>query len=114
MYNTSCQYMILINDWVSRDMPITAVWHQAISCLDGYPHDKDEIWQMANANIEGASPSEILEIKNNPPEPTDIVFVLNLDTFINLENSPEEFHKHYQNLAPTREKQEQWLEEINT
>ncbi|KAG9284599.1 hypothetical protein G9A89_004641 [Geosiphon pyriformis] len=27
---------------------------------------------------------------------------------------PEEFHKHYQNLAPTRKKQEQWLAQLNT
>ncbi|KAG9293972.1 hypothetical protein G9A89_019310 [Geosiphon pyriformis] len=93
--NALCQYMILISDWVSR----------AIFRLDSYPHDEDEIC---------TSPSEILEIKNNPPEPTDIVLVLNLDAFIDLENSSEEFHEHYQNLAPTREKQEQCLEEINT
>ncbi|KAG9302753.1 hypothetical protein G9A89_009530 [Geosiphon pyriformis] len=30
------------------------------------------------------------------------------------ENSPEEFHEHYQNLAPTKEEQEKRLEEINT
>ncbi|KAG9304861.1 hypothetical protein G9A89_001759 [Geosiphon pyriformis] len=27
---------------------------------------------------------------------------------------PEEFHEHYQNLAPTREEQEQWLAQLNT
>ncbi|KAG9289676.1 hypothetical protein G9A89_014411 [Geosiphon pyriformis] len=69
---------------------------------------------MANAKVEGTLPSEILEIKNNPPEPTDIVLVLNLDAFIDLENSPEKFYEHYQNLAPMREEQEQCLEEINT
>ncbi|KAG9299276.1 hypothetical protein G9A89_013924 [Geosiphon pyriformis] len=68
---------------------------------------------MANAKIEGASPNEILKIKNNPPEPTDIVLVLNPDAFIDLENSPEKFYEHYQNLAPTREEQEQRLKEIN-
>ncbi|KAG9286044.1 hypothetical protein G9A89_022721 [Geosiphon pyriformis] len=68
---------------------------------------------MANAKVEGALPSE-MEIKNNPPEPTDIVLVLNLDAFIDLENSPKEFHKYYQNLTPTREEQKQCLEEINT
>ncbi|KAG9292326.1 hypothetical protein G9A89_000800 [Geosiphon pyriformis] len=100
--NTLCQYTILISDWVT------------ISYLEGYPHNENKIWQMANAKMEGASPSEILEIKNNPPEPTNIVLVLNPDVFLNLENSPEEFHEHYQNLAPTRKEQEQRLEEINT
>ncbi|KAG9305477.1 hypothetical protein G9A89_021195 [Geosiphon pyriformis] len=68
---------------------------------------------MANTKVEGILSNEILKIKNNPPEPTDIVLVLNLDIFTNLENSPEEFHEHYQNLAPIRKKQEQCLEEIN-
>ncbi|KAG9297589.1 hypothetical protein G9A89_007664 [Geosiphon pyriformis] len=27
---------------------------------------------------------------------------------------PEEFHEHYQNLAPTRKEQEQWLVQLNT
>ncbi|KAG9290664.1 hypothetical protein G9A89_011627 [Geosiphon pyriformis] len=67
------------------------------------------------ANTQSSSATgKILEIKNNPPEPTDIVLVLNLDAFIDLENSPEEFYEHYQNLAPMRKKQEQYLEEINT
>ncbi|KAG9306731.1 hypothetical protein G9A89_004440 [Geosiphon pyriformis] len=114
MCDASCQYTILISDWVSHGMPITATWHQAISCLEGYSHDEDKIWRMANAKVESALPSKILEIKNNPPEPTNIVLVLNLDAFLNLENSPEEFYEHYQNLAPTRKEQEQRLEEINT
>ncbi|KAG9289452.1 hypothetical protein G9A89_008013 [Geosiphon pyriformis] len=66
---------------------------------------------MANAKVEGALPSEILEIKNNPPKPTDIVLVLNLDAFLDLKNSPEEFHKYYQNLALMREEQDQQEEE---
>ncbi|KAG9307430.1 hypothetical protein G9A89_017260 [Geosiphon pyriformis] len=69
---------------------------------------------MTNAKVEDTSSSEILEIKNNPPEPTDIVLILNPNAFIDLENSPEKFHEHYQNLAPMREKQEQHLEKINT
>ncbi|KAG9299976.1 hypothetical protein G9A89_009704 [Geosiphon pyriformis] len=69
---------------------------------------------MANAKVEGALPSKILEIKNNPSEPTDIVLVLNPDAFIDLKNSPKKFYEHYQNLAPMREDQEQCLEEINT
>ncbi|KAG9286818.1 hypothetical protein G9A89_012368 [Geosiphon pyriformis] len=85
MYNTLCQYTILISDWVS-----CAIFH-----LDSYLHDEDEIWQMVNTKVKGALSSEILEIKNNPLKPTDIVLVLNLDTFIDLENSPEEFHEHY-------------------
>ncbi|KAG9305685.1 hypothetical protein G9A89_022607 [Geosiphon pyriformis] len=72
----------------------------------------DESWYAHHSK--GTSPSEILKIKNNPPELTDIVLVLNPDAFIDLENTPEEFHEHYQNLAPMRKEQEQCLEEINT
>ncbi|KAG9301836.1 hypothetical protein G9A89_004515 [Geosiphon pyriformis] len=107
MCDASCQYTILISNWVSRGMLITAAWHRAISHLEEYPHNKDEIWRIANAKVEDASPNEILEIKNNPPKPTDIVLVLNPDVFLDLKNSPEEFYEHYQNLVPTREEQKQ-------
>ncbi|KAG9303017.1 hypothetical protein G9A89_006234 [Geosiphon pyriformis] len=86
----------LLDEEMWNDIP--AAWHQAISRLE----------------VEDASPSEILEIKNNFPEPTNIVLVLNPDAFLNLENSPEEFHEHYQNLALIRKKQKQRLKEINT
>ncbi|KAG9298000.1 hypothetical protein G9A89_018828 [Geosiphon pyriformis] len=84
-------------------MPITAAWHQVINHLNRYPHDEDEIWHIANTKIEGAMPSKILEIKNNPPKPVDIIFIPNLDAFLDIETGPEEFHEHYQNLALTRE-----------
>ncbi|KAG9300543.1 hypothetical protein G9A89_002421 [Geosiphon pyriformis] len=82
---------------------VTTAWHQAISHLDSYSHDKDKIWQIANAKIEGTSPSKILEIKNNPLEPVNIVLISNSDVFLDIKTGPEEFYKHYQNLAPTRE-----------
>ncbi|KAG9295303.1 hypothetical protein G9A89_021234 [Geosiphon pyriformis] len=70
------------------------------------PHDDDELWQMAIAKIEGVSSEEIRTIKNNPPEPIELDW--NAKPVINF-LEPEEFHEHYQNLAPTREKQKQWL-----
>ncbi|KAG9298644.1 hypothetical protein G9A89_012712 [Geosiphon pyriformis] len=69
---------------------------------------------MANAKIKGAMPSEILEIKNNSPEPVNIVLIPNPDAFLNIETGPEKFHEHYQNLAPTKKEQEQCLKKINT
>ncbi|KAG9291829.1 hypothetical protein G9A89_012114 [Geosiphon pyriformis] len=95
-------------------MPITAAWHQVISCLDRYPHNENKIWQMANAKVEGAMSSKILEIKNNSPEPVNIILVSNSDAFFDIETNPEDFHKHYQNLAPTREEQEEQLAQLNT
>ncbi|KAG9306588.1 hypothetical protein G9A89_004785 [Geosiphon pyriformis] len=85
-----------------------------ISCLNGYPYDKDKIWQMANAKVERAMPNKILKIKNNPPEPVNIILIPNPNAFLDIKTGPEEFHKHYQNLTPTREEQEQWLKEMNT
>ncbi|KAG9285970.1 hypothetical protein G9A89_022646 [Geosiphon pyriformis] len=69
---------------------------------------------MMNAKAEGVTTSELLEIKNNPLSLLESEYVLTFDIFGNIENNPEEFYKHYQWLAPTREEQEQWLEEINT
>ncbi|KAG9289803.1 hypothetical protein G9A89_015383 [Geosiphon pyriformis] len=59
----SCQYTILISNWVEKETPIEATWRRAP--------------------------------------------VIN---FL----KPEEFHEHYQNLAPTREEQEQWLAQRKT
>ncbi|KAG9307009.1 hypothetical protein G9A89_003060 [Geosiphon pyriformis] len=78
---------------------------------DVCPHDDDKIWRMAITKIERVTPEEIREIKNNPPEPIKLDW--DTEPVINsLE--PEEFYEHYQNLALTREKQEQWLAQLNT
>ncbi|KAG9292977.1 hypothetical protein G9A89_016339 [Geosiphon pyriformis] len=66
---------------------------------------------MALAKIKRASPKEIKTIKDNSPKPIELDW--NPEPVINLLD-PEQFHKYYQELAPTRKEQEQWLEEINT
>ncbi|KAG9304303.1 hypothetical protein G9A89_019865 [Geosiphon pyriformis] len=63
--DTSCQYTILISNWVKKETPIEAQ-------LDGCLHNDDEIWRMAIGKIEGATSEEIREIKNNPPEPIEL------------------------------------------
>ncbi|KAG9288355.1 hypothetical protein G9A89_021386 [Geosiphon pyriformis] len=75
MYDTSCQYTILISDW------------------------------MVNTKVEGAMPSKILEIKNNSLEPVNIILVPNPDAFFDIKTNSENFYEHYQNLALTKEKQ---------
>ncbi|KAG9292940.1 hypothetical protein G9A89_016302 [Geosiphon pyriformis] len=68
---------------------------------------------MALAKIKRALAEEIRMIKNNLPEP--IKFNWNPNPDIILEPMDlKQFHKHYQKLAPTQEKQEQQLEKINT
>ncbi|KAG9291011.1 hypothetical protein G9A89_012883 [Geosiphon pyriformis] len=94
--NIECQYMILISNWIKKGTPIKATWQRAV---------------MATAKIEGMLPEEIRTIKNNPPEPIKLNW--DAEPVINF-LKPEEFYKHYQNLAPTREKQEQWLAQLNT
>ncbi|KAG9287514.1 hypothetical protein G9A89_023886 [Geosiphon pyriformis] len=111
MYNTSYQYTILINDWVKKRTPIEATWRRAVQQLDSCSHNDNKIWGMAMAKIEGTLPEEIREIKNNPPEPIELDW--DPEPVINLLN-PEQFHEHYQELALTREKQEQHLEKLNT
>ncbi|KAG9285006.1 hypothetical protein G9A89_009816 [Geosiphon pyriformis] len=63
---------------------------------------------------EGATASKLQKIKTNLlflPEPE---YVATFDVFGNVEDDSEEFHKHYQQLAPTREEQEEWLAQLNT
>ncbi|KAG9289975.1 hypothetical protein G9A89_010281, partial [Geosiphon pyriformis] len=72
----------------------------------------ERIWN--DIPVEGATPNEILEIKNNPPELVNIIRIPNPDTFMDKETGPKDFYKYYQNLAPTREEQEQHLEQLNT
>ncbi|KAG9302376.1 hypothetical protein G9A89_011426 [Geosiphon pyriformis] len=100
----SCQYTILISDWIRKRTPIEAVWRRAVQQLDSCPYDDDKIWQMALVKIKETMPKEIKMIKNNPPEPLELDW--DTEPIINLLDL-EQFHKHYQELAPTREEQEQ-------
>ncbi|KAG9285893.1 hypothetical protein G9A89_013318 [Geosiphon pyriformis] len=109
--DVSCQYMILISDWVRKGTPIEVVWRRAVQRLNSCPHDDDKIWRMALAKIKGATPEEIKMIKDNSPEPLKLDW--DAEPIINLLD-PKQFYEHYQELTPTREKQEQWLEQLNT
>ncbi|KAG9292935.1 hypothetical protein G9A89_016297 [Geosiphon pyriformis] len=112
---TTNHVLLVMNNYLIKECEMTFLdKEESINHLDRYPHNMDKIWHMANAKIEGATSNKILEIKNNPPEPVDIILISNPEAFLNIEIGPEEFHEHYQNLAPTREEQEQCLEEINT
>ncbi|KAG9284022.1 hypothetical protein G9A89_022796 [Geosiphon pyriformis] len=94
--------------------PIDNAWKKALRQLKEYPHDKHELWRIAYAKTEGTTTSKLLEIKNNSlffPKPE---YIQTFDVFGNIKDNPEKFHEHYQQLTPTREEQEQCLEEINT
>ncbi|KAG9307618.1 hypothetical protein G9A89_023183 [Geosiphon pyriformis] len=106
-----CQYTILISDWIRKETPIEAAWRKTVHRLDSCPHDNNKIWQMALAKIEGTSLEEIRTVKNNSPELIELDW--DSEPVINLLD-PEQFHEHYQELAPTKEGQKQWLEQLNT
>ncbi|KAG9302368.1 hypothetical protein G9A89_011418 [Geosiphon pyriformis] len=83
--NETCQYTILINNW-----------------------------RIAYAMSEGATTEELREIKNNLlslPEPE---YVQIFDVFGNIEDELEKFHEHSQQLAFTKEEQEECLAQLNT
>ncbi|KAG9290077.1 hypothetical protein G9A89_010383 [Geosiphon pyriformis] len=92
MCDETCQYIILINNWVCKKTPIDNVWKK----------------RMVSVKAEDVTTSELLEIKNNSLSLPESKYVLTFDVFANIEDNPEEFHEHYQ------EKQEQHLEQLNT
>ncbi|KAG9298994.1 hypothetical protein G9A89_020307 [Geosiphon pyriformis] len=49
IYNTTCQYTILICDWVRRGMPFKAVFNRALKRLQHYSYDKDKLYNTAQA-----------------------------------------------------------------
>ncbi|KAG9288238.1 hypothetical protein G9A89_021269 [Geosiphon pyriformis] len=86
---------------------------RAVRCLNECPHDNNEIWQIALTKIEGALPEKIKTIKNNPSESIELNWSLNSDIVLDSID-PKHFHKHYQELALIKEKQEQCLKQLNT
>ncbi|KAG9287799.1 hypothetical protein G9A89_017394 [Geosiphon pyriformis] len=108
--------LLVMNSYSTKGCGTTFLVEKEHTMLhaNGYPHDKDEIWQMANTKVQEATPSEILKIKNNLSKQINIILVPNPDAFLDIETNPEDFHKHYQNLASTKEEQEQQLAQLNT
>ncbi|KAG9299101.1 hypothetical protein G9A89_020414 [Geosiphon pyriformis] len=94
--NETYQYTILINNWVCKGTPIDNAWKRALRQLEGYSHNKHELWRMAYAKTEDTTTSELLEIKNNPLSLSEPKYVQTFNVFSNIEDNPEEFHKHYQ------------------
>ncbi|KAG9293038.1 hypothetical protein G9A89_016400 [Geosiphon pyriformis] len=67
-----------------------------------------------HAKVEDAMTSKLLKIKNNLLSLSEPEYVQMFNVFGNIEDDPKKFYEHYQQLALTREEQEQHLEEINT
>ncbi|KAG9288708.1 hypothetical protein G9A89_004327 [Geosiphon pyriformis] len=94
--------------------PINNAWKQTLRRLEGYPHNKDEIWRMAYVMSEGATTEKLREIKDNPLSLPKPEYIQMFDIFGNIKDDPEEFHEHYQRLASTRKEQEEHLAQLNT
>ncbi|KAG9303184.1 hypothetical protein G9A89_004274 [Geosiphon pyriformis] len=69
---------------------------------------------MASVKAESTTTRKLLEIKNNPLFLSESEYVMTFNIFGNIENNPEYFHKHYQNLALTKKEQKQRLADLNT
>ncbi|KAG9303545.1 hypothetical protein G9A89_018441 [Geosiphon pyriformis] len=90
-------------------LPDKGMWNNIPGCGETC----DETCQMAYAKAEGVTTSELLKIKNNFLSLSEPEYVQIFDIFGNIKNDPEEFHEHYQHLAPTRKEQKQCLEHNN-
>ncbi|KAG9306813.1 hypothetical protein G9A89_005714 [Geosiphon pyriformis] len=80
--NRTMNYVLLVaNNYWTKECGITFLdekeHHQEITCLDSYSHDKNQIWKIINAKVEGTTSSKILEIKNNPPKPVNCDLIYN-------------------------------------
>ncbi|KAG9287927.1 hypothetical protein G9A89_017522 [Geosiphon pyriformis] len=103
--------MFLFSRAILKKKPITTMYTDAK--VDGHSIKLILNNGIVNAKVKEVTLSKILKIKNNPPEPVDIVLISNSNAFFDIETGPEEFYEHYQNLAATKEEQKQHLEEIN-
>ncbi|KAG9294009.1 hypothetical protein G9A89_019347 [Geosiphon pyriformis] len=106
-YNTTCQYMILIYDWVRRGMPFKAVFNRALRKLQHYSHDEDKLYNITQAKVRGKTAEEIRHWKVSAE-------IANEVANYNMFDSVDKFQENYQQLCPTRQEQEQYLAQINT
>ncbi|KAG9289783.1 hypothetical protein G9A89_015363 [Geosiphon pyriformis] len=49
MCDATCQYTILICDWVRGEMPFEAAFNRALKRLQHYPHDENKLYNTAQA-----------------------------------------------------------------
>ncbi|KAG9284415.1 hypothetical protein G9A89_023672 [Geosiphon pyriformis] len=105
--DATCQYTILICDWVRGGTLFEAAFNRALKRLQHYPHDEDELYNTAQAKVRGGTAEEIRRWKESAE-------VANEVTSYNMFDPVDEFQDYYQQLCPTRQEQEQYLAQINT
>ncbi|KAG9304741.1 hypothetical protein G9A89_003915 [Geosiphon pyriformis] len=57
--DATCQYMILICDWIRGGMPFEAAFNRALKRLQHYPHNEDELYNTAQAKVREGTAEEI-------------------------------------------------------
>ncbi|KAG9301155.1 hypothetical protein G9A89_012538 [Geosiphon pyriformis] len=63
--DATCQYTILICDWVRGGTPFEAVFNRALKRLQYYPHDEDELYNTAQAKVREGTAEEIRRWKES-------------------------------------------------
>ncbi|KAG9298289.1 hypothetical protein G9A89_002777 [Geosiphon pyriformis] len=102
MCDATCQYTILICDWVRRGMLFKTAFNRVLKRLQYYLHDKNKLYNTAQAKIRGETTEEIQCWK----ESTKVVDKV---TSYNMFNPVDKFQDYYQQLCHTQQEQEQYL-----
>ncbi|KAG9293946.1 hypothetical protein G9A89_019284 [Geosiphon pyriformis] len=105
--DTTCQYTILICDWVRGGTLFEAAFNKALKRLQHYPHNEDKLYNTTQAKVRGGTAEEIQRWKESAEVADEVASY-------NMFNPVDEFQDYYQQLCPTRQEQEQYLAQINT
>ncbi|KAG9294105.1 hypothetical protein G9A89_021464, partial [Geosiphon pyriformis] len=105
--DATCQYTILICDWIRGGTPFKAAFNRALKRLQHYSHDEDELYNTTQAKVREGTTEEIRCWKESA-EVADKV------ASYNMFDPVDEFQDYYQQLCLTRQEQKQYLAQINT
>ncbi|KAG9302833.1 hypothetical protein G9A89_009610 [Geosiphon pyriformis] len=89
--DATCQYTILICDWVRGGTPFEAVFNRALKRLQHYPHNKDKLYNTAQAKVRGGTAEEIRRWKESAK-------VADKVASYNMFDPVDEFQDYYQQL----------------
>ncbi|KAG9302825.1 hypothetical protein G9A89_009602 [Geosiphon pyriformis] len=65
MCDTTCQYTILICNWVRGGTPFEAAFNRALKRLQHYSHDEDELYNTTQAKVREGTAKEIQRWKES-------------------------------------------------
>ncbi|KAG9285987.1 hypothetical protein G9A89_022663 [Geosiphon pyriformis] len=91
--DATCQYMILICDWVRGGMLFEAAFNRALKRLQHYSHNEDELYNTAQAKVRGGTAKEIRRWKESAEVADEVVSY-------NMFDPVDKFQDYYQQLCP--------------